>query len=390
MAVLFGGRSSEHEISVITALQAIQAMDPVRYAITPVYISTTGKWYTGAPLLDKSFYRKLPAAFSQVTEVTLLPDPTYKGLLPITAGRSNKQAAKFQDIIPIDICFLAFHGQFGEDGCMQGLLELADIPYTGCAVTASAIAMHKYHCKVFLQAHGIPTLPSLTVAREKAAANLSQTCADIMQTAGLAKFPLFIKPCHLGSSIGISMAHDIATLHAGLAKAFIYDDEAIIEPYIGNLMEINVAVLDGTPPIASVVEIPRASGVTLTYEDKYLRGGKKTGGASVQGMASLTRDINPAHLDPAIKNQVIEYALKSFELLKCRGVSRFDFMVDKSTGKLYFNELNIIPGSLAFYLWEQSTPPLLYTEVINRLLERAKHHKSQQLALQRTIGFKAL
>lgn len=383
IAVLFGGRSAEHEISVITALQAIDAMDLCRYSAIPIYLAPNGKWYTGDALLDKTFYRDLTQNLSKVQEVTLLPDPSIRGFVP----RAKDGTFYPPHAITIDACFLAFHGQYGEDGCVQGLLELADIPYTGCGVTASAVAMNKYQCKKFLETHGIPVLPSVRVTKAEALQSLVNVKNKILNTSGLSQYPLFVKPNHLGSSIGIAIAHDDQTLEAALAKGFQYDDEVIVEPCITNLMEVNVAVLDGEPPIASVVEIPISTGAALTYEDKYLRGGNKSG---EQGMASLTRVIDPADLDPNFKKRVIDYALTSFSLLGCSGVARFDFIYDKTFEKLYFNELNPIPGSLSFYLWEKSHPQLLYTEVIDRLLKRAFQVSSQRLSLQKNIGFKAL
>jgi D-alanine-D-alanine ligase len=383
VAVMFGGRSAEHEISIITALQAISAMDTLCYEIIPLYINPSGKWYTGNALLEKSFYRSMPDNLGTVQQVTLLPDPTIRGLIPI----SPKGVMQLDKAIPVDVYFLTFHGQYGEDGCIQGLLELADVVYASCHVLSSALAMNKYLCKAVLEKHGISVLPATMISRKAAISNLAEVQRQILETPGLDQFPLFVKPSHLGSSIGISIAHDKETLSAALAKVFRYDDEAIIEPCITQLMEINVSVLDGDPPQASVVEVPIASEQALTYEDKYMRNGKTSG---TQGMASLTRLIDPQDLDPAIKQKVRQDALKAFQILGCSGVGRFDFIFDLSNGKLYFNELNPIPGSLSFYLWEKSHPPILYTEIIHRLISKAQEHKSCRLALQKGMGFKAL
>ncbi|HEY4831398.1 MAG TPA: hypothetical protein VIH61_02445 [Waddliaceae bacterium] len=381
IAVMFGGRSAEHEISIITGLQAIQAIDPCRYEIIPVYIAPNGKWYTGESLLDKAFYRGMEDNLYRIQEVTLLPDPTLRGLTVLNKKRSP---------IPLDACLLTFHGQYVEDGCLQGLLELADLPYTGCGVVASALSMDKYRCKMLFKAHEIPVLPATTVTRKMAANNLDKTKEYILNHPGLESFPLFVKPNSLGSSIGISSVIDEKELGNALAKAFRYDEVAIVEPYLSNMMEINVSILDGDPPVASVVEMPFSfDGRTLTFEDKYLRKGSKICGQS-QGMASLTRIIDPIHLDPTIKKQVVDFALKGFSLLRCSGVVRFDFMIDKDRGRLYFNELNPIPGSLSFYLWEKSSPPLLYTELIDRMIESALQRKEEQLSLHRNLGFKAL
>lgn len=385
VAVLFGGRSAEHEISIITAIQAIHAMDPIKYKIVPVYLDPNGKWYTGDALLEKSFYKQLPENLHKVTQVTLLPEPSSKGLIPI-----NKEGYfNINKTIPIDVYFLCFHGQYGEDGCVQGLLEMANAAYTGCGVLGSAIAMDKYHCKVFLQNHGIPVLPSILVSKKETIKSLKTVREKILEAPGLDKFPLFVKPSHLGSSIGISRAEDIATLDAALAKAFCYDDEALVEPCVEKLLEINIAVLDSNPAIASVVEIPVASGKALTYEDKYMRGGKKTRSSS-QGMAGLSRKIDPLDLDHKLKKQVTEHALNAFRLLRCSGVGRFDFIFDLASKQLYFNELNPIPGSLSFYLWEKTHPRLLYTEVIDLMIAQALQRKYERLSLQKNIGFKAL
>jgi len=385
IAVMFGGRSVENEISIITALQAISAMDTLLFNIVPIYIHSDGKWYTGDALLNKSFYKTFSDDVSKVQKVTLLPDPTLNGIVPI----SSKGTISLDKLIPIDVYFLAFHGQYGEDGCIQGLLELANAAYTGCDVTSSAVAMNKYVCKMFLKAHDIPVLPATLVHRKDAIQDLTSVQQQILATPGLEHYPLFIKPNHLGSSIGIGIANDLPSLNAALAKVFQYDDEALIEPCVQDLMEINVSVLDGNPITASVVEVPVTTGKALTYEDKYLRGGNKSTKGS-GGMASLTRKINPQDLDLGLKNLVVDYAIKAYGLLGCSGVVRFDFMVDLTTGKLYFNELNPIPGSLSFYLWEKCSPPILYTAVINRLIERAIQRKIDRLSLQHDMGFKAL
>jgi len=373
--VLFGSRSSEHEISILTALQAISAMDSLAYDIMPVYLHPNGKFYVGKKLFEKSFYRQF--ASDQVEEVTLLPDPQSKGFVNLAKGQ----------LLPVDLYFLCFHGQYGEDGCIQGLLELKRAAYTGSSLLATAVAMNKYICKLVVKEYGIPTLPHVRVRKEEALRSFRQCQEAIRATPGLTAWPLFVKPCQLGSSIGISIAKNERELQAALAKAFYYDNEVLIEPALTNFMEINIAVLGGDPPIASVVEIPKATGALLSYEDKYLRGGKK--GSSQEGMAALSRVINP-DIDPAIKNEITGYALKAFSALGCSGVGRFDFMVDLTDGKIYFNELNPIPGSLSFYLWEKSHPQLLYTEMINQMIQEAQKLRNAKLSLQQNLEFKAL
>ena len=407
VAVMFGGRSVEHEISVITALQLIDAIDVVKYEPVPVYIAPSGKWYSGKALLNRDFYKNMPSSLTEVLEVTLLPKPGAKGLTILRAKKqqsswqglfySFKAPAEEEEQIAVDIFFPAFHGSFGEDGCIQGLFEMAGVTYTGCDVVSAAVSMSKYHCKKFLESHGIPVLPSALVARESVetglGSNLNQVREAILQTPGMEKFPLFVKPANLGSSIGISKAADAPALDAALLKAFKYDYQVLVEPCLENKLEINVSVLDDSTPVSSVVEIPVASGEELTYEDKYMRGGgkgKKGGGPQTLGMAGLTRVIDPENLDPENKELARKYAQEAFVKLGCAGVARIDFMLDLSTNKLYFNEINPLPGSLSYYLWVKSEPVVLYTDMLTKIIERAELRQSRKSMLSREVGFKAM
>ncbi len=379
VAVLFGGRSVEHEISVITALQLMQAIDPAVYEVTPVYIAPTGAWYTGANLLNRTFYAKVPGNLSQVCEVTLLPKPGVEGLMRLSD----------HSIIPIDVLLPAFHGQYGEDGCIQGLFELADMPYTGSNVVASAVTMNKYACKVFLSEHDIPVLPGHLIARHDAQRDIAQVVRDTLATEGFTQLPLFVKPCNLGSSIGVSKVTHPHELAPALAKVFRYDTHALVEPCVSEIMEINCSVREHNGIHASVVEIPVSSSGVLSYEEKYLRGGGKKTGQS-EGMASLTRVIDPQDLDPEIRATVIELAKRAFRVLGCSGVARLDFIVDLATGRLYFNELNAFPGSCSFYLWARSQPRILYTTLIHNMIETALKHHATAASLDRNIGLRAL
>ncbi len=379
VAVLFGGRSVEHEISVITALQLMQAIDPAAYEVTPVYIAPTGAWYTGSKLLNRTFYAKVPGNLSTLSEVTLLPKPGVRGLTRLSDHST----------IPVDVFLPAFHGQYGEDGCIQGLFELADMPYTGSNVVASAVTMNKYVCKVFLNEHDIPVLPAQLISRSEAQKDISKVVSDILSTEGFTQLPLFVKPCNLGSSIGVSKVKEASELAPALAKVFRYDTHALVEPCVSEIMEINCSVRDYNGIHASVVEIPVSQSGVLSYEEKYLQGGGKKTGQS-EGMASLTRVIDPQDLDPEIRDTVIELAKKSFTILGCSGVARLDFIVDLATGQLYFNELNAFPGSCSFYLWARSQPRILYTTLIHNMIETALKHHATAASLDRNIGLKAL
>ncbi len=391
IAVIFGARSLEHEISVISAIQVMEALDRSVYNVIPVYIAQSGVWYTGNALFQRSFYKTLPSGFDSLTPVYFLAEPVSGGLF---RKAEKKLFGKKEEKIPVDVYLPIFHGQFGEDGCIQGLFELAEVAYASSPVLASAVAMNKYICKAVFSHHGIPVLPAVTVSRADAQRDITLVCEEIIKSEGLTSYPLFIKPGNLGSSVGVSKANNATELQAGLVKVFQYDHEAIVEPCITDLMEINVSVIDSPKaPLASVVEVPVASGEFLSYEDKYLREGKgkKGGGSSSSGgMASLTRVINPDNLDAAIKEKVRGYALEAFRILACSGVARFDFMMDLSNGEIYFNELNPIPGSLSFYLWEKSEPLLLMPDILDKMIERATARSVERAQLKRDFGFKAL
>ncbi|MBX7145190.1 MAG: D-alanine--D-alanine ligase [Oligoflexia bacterium] len=380
VAVLFGGRSVEHEISVISALQMISAMDTLRYDPIPVYIDLSGKWFTGKPLLQRSFYRNFDAAAAGLENVTLLPQPGLGGLSRTSAPNS---------ILPVDVFFPLFHGRFGEDGCIQGLFELAEVPYVGCGVLASAVAMSKQRCKTLLAGVGLPVLPGCLVEKPDVLRDLDAQLARVAASPWLEQFPLFVKPNNSGSSVGIGKAANREELAATLANVFVYDVEALVEPCLSDMFEVNVSVLAGRAKRVSVVEIPVATAGALTYEDKYLRSGGKKSGES-QGMASLTRVIDPADLDPGIKNTITDYARRAFDALGCRGVARFDFMVSKADGRIYLNELNSPPGSMAFYLWEKSAPRLLYTELVDCLIEDALDRAGWRASVKWEMEFRAL
>lgn len=390
VAVFFGGRSCEHEISIITGLQLIEYLDTNKFNIIPVYIARDGRWYSGQELLNRAIYKDFENKKKVLNEVTLYPYLGQKGLTV------TKKACFFgEKIIPVDIYFPAFHGEFGEDGCIQGLFELAGVPYVGSGVLPSAIAMSKNTAKTVVSQYGIPVLPTVTINKELVEKEgIEATKKEIFANNTL-KYPVFIKPNNLGSSIGVSKATNDEELLIALTKVFKRDKEALIEPYMDNMFEINISVLDTTEGLrTSVVEIPVTDGSFLSYEDKYMREGKgkKKGGTPKrsEGMASLTRSINPVDLDEKIKNTVSEYAKIAYKAIKASGVGRIDFMYDKNSGTIYLNEFNLIPGSLSFYLWEKSDPVLLYTEELTKIIDRAFEVYSIKQELDRDTGFKAL
>lgn len=398
VAIVFGGRSAEHEISIITGNEILKALDSSRYEAVPVYIDHQGEWYTGKQLFDLNTYKRFNAVKSELTRVLFLPIPGKSGLKVLSRPGNILDQFKvkvLEEFLPIDIYFPAFHGQFGEDGCIQGLFEMADVTYTGCGVGASANAMNKYDTKSILRDHGIPVLPGAVVRRSESRRDIEAVKSRVLATPGLDKFPLFVKPLNLGSSVGVSKANDSTELSVSIANALKYDVAALIEPCVSNKMEINISVretLNGV--VTSVTEIPVASSEVLSYEDKYLRGGKgkkgKASGEAARGMASLIRKIDPEDLDREIKSRVSDIAARAFTALDCTGLVRFDFMMNLDTGELTLNELNPLPGSMAHYLWEKSTPAVPYTQLINDSIDIAIARKQETFGLQRDLGFRAL
>ncbi len=394
VAVIFGGRSTEHEVSIITGLEIVGALDVHKYQAIPVYIAQDGTWYAGPPLANKEFYHRLPNSLLEGTKVTLIPNFAARGLTILDYRPTWQQRLTGQwqlPIIPIDVFFPALHGSFGEDGCMQGLFELANVAYVGCGVLAAALGMNKAQCKTLLSAHKIPLLPWATVERETWRRDPIAARQHILTTPGLEQFPLFVKPCNLGSSIGIGAAADEAALDAALQNAFKFDTSALIEPQVEMITEINVSVMQGRELRASVVERPLSKTGVLTYHDKYGASGK---GKKTQGrtgsLADAERRIDPADVAAEHKTQAQHWALKAFQALGCSGVARVDFILNHQTGELFLNEINTLPGSMSYYLWEHSQPPLSYTALLTELIEVAIQTKAIQNASERDSGLRVL
>lgn len=403
VAIVYGGRSVEHEISVLTALEAAQAIDTTRYKPVLVYIDLHGRWWTGDKLKDRSFYAAFhgrpEGAKLEVEEVALLPTPGIGGLvkgvkdggLLGAVSRLFGGGPKRDDmLVPVDVWMPLLHGTYGEDGCIQGLFELSELPYTGCPVKAAAIGMSKPTTKALATQAGVPVLPWEVVEAHQWSTKDPGPVLERLQKLG--PWPLFVKPANLGSSVGVAKAEDAPALIAALVKVFQHDTQAIVEPCVVDLSEINVSVrrVDGKP-VASVVEMPvrRSKSGVLTYEDKYVGpGGKKK--APSAGMATMARVTDPKDLPQEYKDAARAHATTVYEALGAQGVSRIDFILDGAKGQLFFNEINTLPGSVAHYLWSASTPSLTYTELLSALVEEAEARKAAERRLSREFGFKAL
>lgn len=353
---MFGGKSVEHEVSVISGIQAIMSMDQEKYEVIPVYLTKKNEMYVGEETGKIEAYKDIPGLLSKSQRVILVNEDDHIVLMPYPVKLFGKKS------IEVDIAFPIVHGTNVEDGALQGYLKTIGIPFVGCDVTASALGMDKYASKVVLKENGVPVLDGYCFTTSDYA-EIDSILDKVEKEIG---YPAIVKPVDLGSSVGISVARNRSELTNSIDDAFLYARKIIIEHAITKLREINCAVLgDENEAIASECEEPLHTKDILSYEDKYVSNAK---GSGSKGMASVSRKI-PAELSPEKRKEVQELAVKSFQKLGCNGVARIDFMIDEENGKLYFNEINTIPGSLAFYLWEPVG--ISYPELLDRMIRLA-------------------
>jgi len=378
IAVIFGGRSPEHDISVITGLQALQAVDSGRYEAFPVYVTPQGEWLVGEALAERANY--LPDDRQRLGLRSVIPDVTVRGsgrLVPRERGLFRQPPT-----VDFDVAVLAFHGTTGEDGQIQGLLETADVPYTGMRTMASAVLMDKAATKRMLHGLDIPLLPQVVLPKPKQGLLIERRVLEDLVRG--ATFPAVVKPNHLGSSIGVAKVDDVEELAAVLPQIFKLDTAAVLEVYVPNLVEFNVAVCGfGGTVRTSAIERPKSTEELLDFRQKYLpTGGKaatKAPNQSSQGMLSLTREINPA-LPPEQGKSIRQWAHKAFVAVGGTGAPRIDFLGNSQTGEIWLNEVNPCPGSFGYFLWEAAAPPMLFTQLITNLIDEAiEQHRMKQL-----------
>jgi D-alanine-D-alanine ligase len=379
VAVFFGGRSPEHDVSVITGLQALKAVDQQRFAAFPVYVDPRGRWFVGEALAERRNYLPDSRTAGELTEVSLALGEPGRGLL--LAKRSGFFARR--PPVEFDIALLAFHGVGGEDGQMQGLFETANLPYTGMRTLASAVLMDKAATKRLLRGLDIPLLAYSVVQRGAGGLPSAVSLRDSLGNIG---FPCIVKPAHLGSSIGVGKADDIEEVRALLPMIFRLDRQAIVEPFIPNLVEYNLSVTRADGAVrTSAIERPKRAEELLDFRQKYLSGGdgksgtKDAGGTASQGMLSLTRDITPL-LPGGLEDDLRRWAAAAFEAVDGTGAPRVDFYCNEATGETWLNEINPIPGSFGYFLWEAAEPPIGFTALLSLLLDEALAlHRAAQL-----------
>ena len=344
VAVIFGGHSVEHEVSIISGLQALNALSKDKYEAFPLYISKENCFYVGENLRQIASFRDMKTCLAEATRVLPVPGEGGVELVRYPMKKfGNNTVAAFDVAIPV------VHGTNVEDGTLMGYLEMLGVPYASCDVTSSALGMDKFAMKGVLAMAGIPVLPARQYSGKQYAVDSEAVLAEIEGEIG---YPVIVKPVNLGSSVGISKAKNHAELVDAMDLAVSFSSRVLVERAVPNLREINCSVLgDYETARASVCEEPLNAEDILTFGDKYLSGGGGKSGGS-KGMTDLKRRC-PAELPAGMTEQVQELAVKTFKALGCLGVSRIDFLNDKETGELWVNEINTIPGSLSFYLWQE-------------------------------------
>ncbi len=353
VAVLFGGRSGEHEVSLMSARSVLSVLDTARYEVTQVGITHDGIWLTGNDVLDKFENNKLDG----LLPVIISPDPSEKGIYVFEGFSGLKKWAD------IDVFFPVLHGTFGEDGTIQGLFELADVAYVGAGVVGSSVGMDKGVFKDVMVANNIPIVDTMVILR----AEIEKEVASVIEKAeALSEYPLFTKPANLGSSVGVTRCNNRSDLQEGLMEAASFDRRVLIQKGIINAREIEVSVLGNDDPIASVPGEVLPSREFYSYESKY-----------IDGTSGL---VIPAHLSVETSEQIREYAVRAYKAIDCAGMARVDFFVEKDTEKIYLNELNSLPGftKISMYpkLWEASGLP--YNKLVDRLIELAMERKTDR------------
>jgi len=355
VGVIFGGRSGEHEVSLMSAQSVLEALDPARYIVAQIGITHDGAWLTGSNVLQAMLDNNL----QDLTPATILPDPSRSGLSSI---RNTPKGQILELLTELDVVFPVLHGTFGEDGALQGLLELADIAYVGAGVLGSSLGMDKGIFRDVMAANGIPVLENVVILRSEFKANPE---AALNRAEAVSVYPLFVKPANLGSSVGITKVRSRADLYEGVMDAARYDRRVLVQRAV-NAREIEVSVLGNDKPEASVPGEIIPSREFYSYESKY-----------IDGTSQL---IIPAPINVKTAERVRRLALKAYKAVDCAGLARVDFLLDKDTSNVYLSEINTMPGftQISMYpkLWTISGLP--YPALIDRLIDLALERKADR------------
>ena len=373
VAVFFGCRSVEHEVSIISAVQAMHSIDREKYNITPIYVTKEGEMYSGNSLFSIEEYRQLPELLKKCKKVNIVKENNAVVMKYENVGLFSKEKS-----VAIDVAFPIVHGTNCEDGTIQGYFEYLNLPYVGCDIISSAVGMDKAVFKDVLKRFNLPVIDCITLRGREYMSDKETYLKEIEKKVG---FPLIVKPVNLGSSVGITKVSEPSLLDEALMLAYSFADKVLIEHAVSNIREINCSVLgDSDECYASVCEEPFMNDENLSYEEKYMVNSKK--GGQSKGMASLGRKI-PADLTSEQSEYIRKLSCNIFKAIGASGVVRIDFIIDNDEQKVYANEINTIPGSLSFYLWEATGKS--YKELCDDLIQLAFRRQRNRENLTFTI-----
>lgn len=376
IAVIFGGKSAEHDVSIITAHNPIidSLLATKEYEVVPIYISKEGNWYSDPKMNDINFFREnLNEKLSNLKPVELDVNNGFKLVMPSILG--NKK-------INIDIAFPAMHGTYGEDGSLMGLLRIANVPFVGCDIFASSVAMDKVLTKQVLKSENILVVKDVWFTDTEYENNKTKILEKIKKSL---TYPLFVKPVHLGSSIGISKVLDEKELENAIEVALHYDDKVLVEEGVQNLIEITLPIMGNEEPTTAEVERPlnkKDEKNFFDYDQKYLKGSKKTGGVN-----NNYSEI-PANIDPEMIKKIKKIGVQVYKILGCSGIARVDFLVNEMSKEIFVNEVNTLPGSLYQHNWKKSG--ISNIELVRKLLDLAENKFNKQNKITHTFESKIL
>jgi D-alanine-D-alanine ligase len=354
VGIVFGGQSVEHEISIISALQMIENMNKLLYNPIPIYLTKDNKYMYHEEMINIDFFKNNNHVLKNAREVIFKNNKNKHELLQVKGSRLKK-------LTELDVIFLVVHGTNCEDGTLSAYFDLLNIPYVGSNQLSSSISQNKKMTKLILEQYKIPIVEFVSFNEEDYLLDKEESLKRSKELG----FPLVVKPVSLGSSVGISKCNDLDNLKDSISNAFQYDKEVIVEKGINNLREFNCSVLGNCySNETSVVEEVKQTDQILSYTDKYLRGEE----GKTKGIVNTNRII-PAEISKELSDEIKKLASKVFKVIGNSGVSRIDFLYDEQNKKLYVNEINTIPGSLSYYLWQKTE--LDYPDLINKLIEIA-------------------
>lgn len=361
IAVVFGGKSAEHDVSIITAhtpiIESLQAGG--KYDVWPIYITKEGKWYADKAMLDMSFFKKTDYE-AELKKKKQIEISFEKGFEIVWPGFFPKR-------VGIDLVFPSMHGTYGEDGSLQGLLRMAGVPFVGCDIFASAVAMDKVLTKQVLAAEKIPVVPYVWFTR----AEWAQFADGLREQIAKMTYPLFVKPVHLGSSIGITKVKDDSELNRAIEVALHYDEKILVEEAVQNLIEITLPIMGNEEIRTAECERPLNKTEFFDFSDKYLSGGKKGGG----GVNSQYSEV-PAQIGEKLTKKIKDMGAHVYRTLNCEGTARVDFLVDSVKNKVYVNEVNTLPGSLYHHNWKKAGVSNM--ELVMGLIELAEERAARE------------